>query len=270
MRATFLALILTVLSIPLPAGAEQRASPLGPPRGLQEIIDEVNGAARGMKWLVDFTCGCDRESLAWEALARSRGVPDSILGDLAELRDPEEFGRILYNYPPRFSMLTPKAKLGAWLRFAAAPDASASQIDAALAGARTLDHRTADAVEWLSDPHREGDRFELMRLLPELDLEATPQLCASGLSWVRAQLTRTYRPTQSEPESYRGLEIRLGVGQPLVALQWFSNHGYRSKQTTKILVTDHLAVTQFSAHNAFTKIFTNQFNNLPPQNPIKS
>jgi hypothetical protein len=64
-----------------------------------------------------------------------------------------------------------------------------------------------------------------MHLLPELDLEATPQLCASGLSWVRAQVTRTYRPTPSEPESYPGLEIRLGVGQPLVALQWFAKHG---------------------------------------------
>ncbi len=121
------------------------------------------------------------------------------VGDLAKLRDPSKFGHTLYNSPPKFSMLTPKAKLGAWLKFAWEPGASASQVDAALAGARKLNHRTADAIEWLTDPHAEGSDFELMRFLPDLDLEATPQLCAELV--VQAQVDA--RDASFEAEGYR-------------------------------------------------------------------
>ncbi len=113
---------------PTPALCDKSRAALAPAPGrthsVQEIIDEINAAARAMQWLVGFTCGCERESLAWEALARSYDVPNSIVRNLAKLRDPSEFGRILYNSPPKFSMLTPKAKLGAWLGFAWAPGVS--------------------------------------------------------------------------------------------------------------------------------------------------
>jgi hypothetical protein len=201
------------------------ASPSGPPHSAQEMFDEVDAAARAMAWLVGFACPCEQESLAWEALARSHGVPDSTLLDLAKLRDPGELGRTLYNSPPRFSMLTPKAKLGAWLEFAWDPAAPAGRIEAAVAGARKLDHRTADAVEWLTDPYRKTDAFELMRYLPELDLEATPELCAAGLSWVREEIAGTYRPSADNPLPYSQLPDRLGAGDPLAALQWLASHG---------------------------------------------
>ena len=211
------------------ASLTRRAAALAPApgraHGVQEIIDEVDDAVGAMQWLVGFACDCERESLAWEALARSYGVPDSIVEDLAKLRDPNEFGRVLYNSPPRFSMLTPKAKLGAWLEFAWDPAAPASQVDAAVAGARKLDHRTADAVEWLTDRYRKEDAFELMRYLPELDLEATPGLCAAALSWVRDDLARVYRPTPDNPLPYSNLVERLDAGEPLRALQWLAGHG---------------------------------------------
>ncbi len=94
---------------------------------------------------------------------------------------------------------------------------------ATVAGARKLDHRTADAVEWLTDPYRTIDRFEVMRRLP--DLEATPQLCAAGLSWTREEFARTYRPTPNHSLPYGELEERLGAGNPLVALPWLAGHG---------------------------------------------
>jgi hypothetical protein len=197
----------------------------GPTRSVQEIVDQTNDADQAMAWLVGFACGCEQESLAWEALARSYGVPESVVGDLAKLRDPREFGRILHNSPPRFSMLTPKAKLGAWLGFAWDPTSPPSQIEAAVAGARKLDHRNADAIEWLTDRYRKEDAFELMRYLPELDLEATPQLCAAALSWVRDDLARVYRPTPDNPLPYSNLVERLDAGEPLRALQWLAGHG---------------------------------------------
>jgi hypothetical protein len=56
-------------------------------------------------------------------------------------------GRTLREYPASFSRLTPKAHLRAWLRHADDKDLR----EQALAGARTLDHRTADAVEMLGE-----------------------------------------------------------------------------------------------------------------------
>src|SRR3954469_8145496 len=67
--------------------------------------------------------------------------------ELAQLRDPKALGRTLREYPARFSMLSPKSHLKAWLRYA---DDKALR-EQALAGARKLDHRTADAIEMLTD-----------------------------------------------------------------------------------------------------------------------
>ncbi len=61
--------------------------------------------------------------------------------------------------------------------------------------------------------------------MPELDLEATPELCAAGLSWVREEIARTYRPSADNPLPYSQLPDRLGAGHPFAALQWLASHG---------------------------------------------
>jgi hypothetical protein len=145
--------------------------------------------------------------------------PNFDVVELAELRDPAALGRTLLQDPARFSMLTSKAHLRAWLKFA--NDRELRQQ--ALAGARGLDHRTGDAVEML-----EYDEFEagtVLRYMPELDLEATEPLCRSTLKVLDDQLARIYRPRPDDPRSYQELLSRLGRDAPLTALQWAAAHG---------------------------------------------
>jgi hypothetical protein len=213
------------------ASLTRRAAALTLARGqtpnFSQIADEVGAAHEAMNWLVGFDCPCEQESLAWEALARAYGGADYEVADLVKLRDPKELGHILYNYPPKFSMLSPKANLHAWLNFADSPGGVGKGPDAAevLAGARKLDHRTADAVAWLSDPYSKTDRFLLLHFLPELDLDAAPALCAAALAAVREDIAQAYRPTADNPLPYRELPERLGAGQPLEALKWLAAHG---------------------------------------------
>ncbi len=173
-----------------------------------------------MKWLVGLGCATDAESRAWEALARAYRGEDFVAGDFAKLRDPAELGSVLNNDPPRFSMLTPKASLRAWLSFADDNNPHAAE---ALEGARKLSHRTSDAVAWLT--HSNMDGAFLMRYLLQLDLEATPELCRAGLAWVEGEFARAYRPTPDNPLPYSDLVERLGVGHPLMAVQWFALQG---------------------------------------------
>lgn len=190
------------------------------------IEAEVESALDGMRWLVGLNCSCDAETKAWEELVRARGVSEYRLKNLADLRDPRELGETLFNHPPHFSMLTPRSTLHAWVGFAVASGASKEQYRAAMDGARKLDHRTADAVTWLTDPRYESDRFELMSVLPRLDLEATPALCAPGLDYVRDSLAKVYRPKgDDEPRSFRQLEYSFGIDQPLTNLLWFASKG---------------------------------------------
>jgi hypothetical protein len=140
---------------------------------------------------------------------------------LAEARDPKALGKILREYPARFSMLTPRAHLKAWLGFAGDKDHGA----AALAGARKLDHRTADAIDMLNDKLTEHDVWLAVAYLPQLDLEATPELCTAALRVVRADIAKTYRPKPDDPRSYDELLSRLGGDDPLSALIWLTRHG---------------------------------------------
>ena len=117
-------------------------------------------------------------------------------------------------------MLTPKASLRAWLSFA---DDNNPHATEALEGARKLSHRTSDAVAWLTHSNM-GGAF-LMRYLLQLDLEATPELCRAGLAWVEDQFASAYRPRPDNPLPYSDLVERLGVGHPLMAVQWFALHG---------------------------------------------
>jgi hypothetical protein len=94
-----------------------------------------------------------------------------------------------------------------------------------LAGARALDHRNADAVAWLKENSVPSDRYVLLRFLPQLDLDTTPELCAAALSEIGKELAAVYRPTADNPLPFSELGERLGAGEPLVALQWLAGHG---------------------------------------------
>ena len=188
-------------------------------RPYTEVAGEVAGAVAAMDWLVGYGCSCDAESLTWETMAKSYRNPNFDVVRLAELRDPENLGRALREHPTRFSMLTPKAHLKAWLSFAD-DDGLREQ---ALAGARKLDHRTSDAVEMLG-----GDEYTaqtMLRYLPVLDLDATPQLCETAQSVLHRQFAQIYRPKADDPRPYRELLSRLGDGAQFSALIWLAEHG---------------------------------------------
>jgi hypothetical protein len=172
-----------------------------------------------MSWLTDYDCSCAAESKAWEDMAKAYRDPGYDVYRLAALRDPKRPGRALYEDPARFSMLTPKAHLQAWLKFA--EDKTLRQQ--ALAGARRLDHRTADAIEMLGK-----DEFAsrvLLQYLPLLDLDATPALCRAALTALRGQFAKIYRPHADDPRPYQELLGRLGRGGHFSALIWLASHG---------------------------------------------
>ncbi len=141
---------------------------------------------------------------------------------LASLRDPGELGKILRERPEHFSMLDGKSHLKGWLHFADDPGLH----ERALAGARALQGRTGDAVEILSDKYGEESRWQLLRYLTALDLEATPALCAKALSELHSAFAKVYRPGPSdEPRPYSELLERLGNGEHLPDLVWLASHG---------------------------------------------
>jgi len=141
--------------------------------------------------------------------------------ELARLRDPKELGRLLREFPARFSMLTSRSHLKAWLGYA---DDEALR-EQALAGARGLDHRTADAVEMLTGKYNPGAPWILLKYLPQLDLDATESLCGAALTQVRHELATVHRPRADDPRSYDELLSRLGAGEPLTALSWLAGRG---------------------------------------------
>jgi hypothetical protein len=184
-----------------------------------KIADEVAGAVAAMDWLVGYDCPCDTESRAWEASANAYSDPNFDVFRLAELRDPKRHGRALRDDPARFSMLTPAAHLRAWLKFADREDLR----EAALTGARRLDHRTTDAIEMLGE--NEHVAWVVLRYLPALDLEATPALCESALRALHAELTAIYRPVGNDSRPYAELLERLGNGGQFPALKWLAEQG---------------------------------------------
>ncbi len=191
-----------------------------------KIADEFFGASRAIPWLVSLACASDAQALEWEALGRSYGASDSDVLDLVEARDPKNLGWKLIYYPPKVSMLTPKTTLRAWLNFAyGLTKSDPADRPRLLAGARALDHRTADAVAWLQKGHADLDLYVLLHFLPQLDLDTTPALCAAALSEIGTELAEVYRPTADNPLPFSELGERLGAGEPLVALQWLAGHG---------------------------------------------
>jgi hypothetical protein len=118
-------------------------------------------------------------------------------------------------------MLTPRAHLKAWLSF----EDKTEYHDQALAGARKLDHRTADAVEMLNDKYDIGAPWKILKYLPALDLETTAPLCGAALAQVHGDLAKTLRPKADDPRPYSELLDRLGAYEPLTALLWLAGHG---------------------------------------------
>lgn len=187
-----------------------------------EIAWPVANALSAMKWLVGHDCSCDAESQAWEAMANGYRDTNFDVVELRELRDPKNLGRQVREYPERFSMLTPRAHLKAWLSFADKKEFH----DQALAGARKLDHRTADAVEMLNDNYDIAAPWQVLKYMPVLDLEMTAPLCAAALAQVSGDFKKVYRPKADDPpRPYSELLERLGAYQPLTALIWVAGHG---------------------------------------------
>ncbi len=191
-------------------------------RPFADVASQVSDAVIAMKWLVGYECACDAESTAWQAMAEAYRDPGFDVVELRRLRDPAKLGRTLREHPARFSMLTPRAHLKAWLGFA---DDEALRAQA-LAGAARLDNRTADAVEMLGDKYDIGAPWKILKYLPVLDLAATPPLCTAALAVVRDDVAKVYRPRPGDPpRPYGELLERLGAYEPLNALTWLATHG---------------------------------------------
>lgn len=191
-----------------------------------KVFPEFFGASQAILWLVGLDCGSDAQAREWEALGRSYGAPDFRLSDFVRARDPKELGWTLFNDPPKASMLTPKTPLHAWLAFAGGlKNSDPADQPRLLAGARALDHRTADAAAWLKDDSIASDRYLLLHFLPQLDLDTTPELCDAALREIGGELAAVYRPRADNPLPFSELSERLGAGEPLVALQWLAGHG---------------------------------------------
>ena len=186
-----------------------------------EIFWPVANALSAMKWLVGHDCSCDAESQAWETMASAYRDTNFDVVELRELRDPKNLGKQVREYPERFSMLTPKAHLKAWLSFADKEDFR----DQALAGARKLDHRTTDAVEMLTDKYDISAPWQVLKYMPMLDLEITAPLCRAALTQIHGDMAKVYRPKADDPRPYSELLGRLGAYEPLTALVWAAGHG---------------------------------------------
>jgi hypothetical protein len=209
----------------------RRAAPLVPKaahaRPFTDVAAAVSDAVIAMKWLVGYECACDAEATAWQAMAEAYRDPGFDIVELRRLRDPAELGRTLREHPARFSMLTPKAHLKAWLGFA---DDAALRAQA-LAGAARLDHRTADAVEMLRDKYDISAPWKILKYLPVLDLAATAPLCGAALAVVQGDLAKVYRPRVGDPpRPYSELLERLGAYEPLSALTWLAGHGCEAER----------------------------------------
>ncbi|HEY4139833.1 MAG TPA: hypothetical protein VGM57_00375 [Pseudolabrys sp.] len=190
-------------------------------KSYRDIAGDVSDALAAMTWLIGYDCDATAEAQAWETMANGYKDTNYDVYDLRNLRDPKKLGGIVRNYPERFSQLTPRAHLKAWLSFADKKE----YREQAIAGARMLDHRNADAVEMLLDRSDISAPWTVLKYLPVLELEPTPPLCREALTQIHGDLDKVLRPKADDPRPYRELIDRLGVYEPLTALLWLASHG---------------------------------------------
>jgi hypothetical protein len=65
-----------------------------------EVAEQVADAVSAMDWLVGMGCSCDKETLAWETMAKAYRDPNFDVYRLSELRDPKELGRLAHDHEP--------------------------------------------------------------------------------------------------------------------------------------------------------------------------
>jgi hypothetical protein len=186
-----------------------------------DIREDVAGALNALYWLIGYGCDAGAEALAWETMTKGYREPNYDVVLLPGLREPGKLGKTLREDPERFSQLNAQSHLKAWLKFSD----DAPMRERVIAGARTLPNRTADAIAILSDKYQESGRFRLFRILPAIDLEATPALCAAAAREIGTVVKGVYRPGADDPRAYSELIDRLGVGRPLNVLIWLGEHG---------------------------------------------
>lgn len=186
-----------------------------------DVSRDVRAALSAMLWLVGYGCALDAESLAWENAAKAYRDPGYDVTMLKGLRDRADLGRRLREDPALFSQLNAQSHLKGWIKFTD----QAETREKVIAGVRTLPNRTAEAIEILTDKNQENSRFRLLRILPQIDLEATPALCAAAAGEVGRSVRGVFRPRADDPYPYSGLIDRLGVGRPLTVLIWLGEHG---------------------------------------------
>jgi hypothetical protein len=203
----------------------QQAAKLVPPKPNEQpystVRNQAEDAVAAMRWLVGYDCSCNEESQAWQTVAESYRDPGFETVELRELRDSQALGRTLREAPERFSMLSPKSHLRAWLKFAD----DRVYREQALAGARALDHRTSDAVSMLTQTSDRWGPLLVLKYLPELDLEPTKQLCDAALSLIHDDFAETRIHIPNDPPRYDQFLDRLPADNPLAALRWLAGHG---------------------------------------------
>jgi hypothetical protein len=201
----------------------QRVQPLMSPapgsRPYADVAEQVADALAAMRWLVGYGCSCDAELQAWIAMANGYKDTNFDVVELQELREPNALGETLRQQPDKFSMLTPQSHLRAWLKFADDKENGSE----ALAGARKLDHRQADAMEMLHG--EESDAASVLIYLPELDLDATEAVCTASLGLLHEKFAKVYHPRPDDRRSYDELLSRLYGEWSLNTLQWLATHG---------------------------------------------
>ena len=199
----------------------QRAAALttAQPKPFSAIAGEAQAAVAALRWLIDYDCPAMPEAEAWETMAKAYSDPSYTIYELRDLKDPKRLGHALYEDPEKFSMLTPRAHLKAWLKFADEEGLRAQVLE----GARKLDRRTQDAIEIFG--RNEFEDRVLLENLARLDLEATPALCRAALGNLRKQFAGIYRPKSDDPRPYQELLGRLGRGEQLSALIWLASNG---------------------------------------------
>jgi hypothetical protein len=200
-----------------------RAAQLVPPKPdtqpYSQVAVPVGEALTALSWLIGYGCASDAEVRAWEDVAKAYQNPAFDVYELKGLHDPKRLGQTLRETPEKFSQLSPKSHLKAWLSFAD----KAELRDAALKGARSLNSRTADAIEMLNAD--EFAAYAALLYMPVLDLTATPQLCSAALKALRPEFARIYKPGADDPRPYSELLDRMGTGAQLPALQWLARNG---------------------------------------------